>query len=400
MKKKDSIENVARIIVNRVKYHAPVMLDGEIDLRILENFGIDTSLPLFVFGNELSKPLLKAFSLAKKRIDFNFVTTKKSKCPFALYLPEKSVSFELLDAIKKLDINYKTNSLYIPHSENDYIKIGGKELELEYNNFSLEKHANIDGVLVSQRTIYASGNFTVIELCNSNKNATEIEIAYNKNLKHGYYVFNRHFGSLEIKNLYSQKCSYLNTNCDIKNIFFSCVDGVESSTNACIKFSQKIRLKPYHKKYIYFHFGDEKFVINSFDEIERIFDLSLKKCYKNFDVKIATLNKDFDEKFNNLFPKKIWLGWLSGKRDIEVEKEYIEDKEKILLRDKNKIFFNGNYNNFKRIFVFDGEEYRQIKVDNLAKENAIVVGKTSFVNSKTLHLDKIKSYLQICLQFK
>ena len=84
MNRKENIENVARIIVNRVRYHAPILFDGDVNFEILEDFGIDTSKPIFKFENELSKPLMKAFSLAKQKVNFNFVTTKKNEMPFCI----------------------------------------------------------------------------------------------------------------------------------------------------------------------------------------------------------------------------------------------------------------------------------------------------------------------------
>lgn len=400
MTKKKNIENLARIIANRVRYHAPVVYDGEVDFEVLEKFGVDLSLPIFKFENELSKPLIKAFSIAKKIVNFNLVATQKSKCNFALYLPTNSASLRLLQEINKLNINYKTNSLYIPHHEFDYIKVGGKELKLKYNNFCLEKYENFDGILVGERQFVASGEFTIIELCNSNKIDCEIEISFNKNLKNGYYYFKRNSYNLEIKNLFSQEYKYLNSNLSMKSIFFSCVDGVENSCDACIKFSEKIKLKACQKKYFYLHFGDIKISKLGLDEVEKIYEKATKKCYKNFDVRISTTDAKNDNYFNNILPRDIWISWLNGQKNKNLERQYIERKQEVVTRKNNKVYFDGNYENFKRIYIFDGDDFRQVRVENGAGENALVIGNTSFLNLKCFSLDKIKGKGQICLQFK
>ena len=42
-------------IVNRVKYHAPIVYDDNIDRRVLFENGIDINLPIFKFEKKLNK---------------------------------------------------------------------------------------------------------------------------------------------------------------------------------------------------------------------------------------------------------------------------------------------------------------------------------------------------------
>lgn len=401
MTKKEAIENLARIIVNRVKYHAPLTYDGEINFKLLEEFGIDLSLPVFKFENKLTKPLIKAFSLAKKVVDFNFVTTNKTNCPFALFLPREHVCLELLQNINKLNINYKSTSNFEPFFERDFLKINGKILDLKYNKYCLEKFENIDGVLVTQREFVCSGQTVFLELCNSNKIKTEIEISYNKNLQSGYYYFSKDNTGIKAVNLYNKNTTFLNANFEIKNSIFSCVSGVENSRYPCIKFLEKIVLKPFQRKVVFINYGEKRFSLKNEKEFENLFDFSFKKCCENFDLKIETMDKNLDEKINNLLPRDIWIAWANGKRDYEKEEEYLSFKNRLFLRKENKIIFSNNdFNGFKKIELFDGVKYRDIEIKHSCATNSLKIDRTSFMNLKTLSLDKISPHSQICLQFK
>lgn len=401
MRKNKSIENVARIIVNRVKYHAPIIYDDDIDFEILENFGIDTSLPIFKFEKEMSKPLLHAFKLAKKIVNFNLVTSHKTKSAFALFLPNQTPNLRLLQMINKLNINYKTNSSFQKIEEEDFLKFNGKELNLQFDDFTLVKHANIDGILVKETRFVCSGECIMIELSNSNSKQNEIAIKYHKNLPQGYYFFKKRKSSIEVQNLFSKDTKFFNTNLNKNDIYFSCVDGVESSTCACISFCQKVTLKPYQRKCFFINFGNACFSVKNQTDMEELLNLSRKKCYENFNVKVFSIDKDFDNTFNIKMPREIWVNWINGKRNAMLEDEYVNEKEKIvLIKNKRVEFVSLDYKKFREIDVFDGKKFREVFINNFSNENALVIGKTKFQNLKSFCLDKIQSKTQICLHFK
>ena len=401
MTRKENIENMARIIANRVRYHAPVVYDEDIDTSILEDFGIDISIPVFKFEKEMTKPLMKAFALARKLQNFNLVTTQRTKCPFALFLPVETVNLRLMQMVNKLNINYKSVSEYKPNFEIDYLKINGKLLNLAYNDFCLEKHESMDGVLVRQRLFVCSGESTIIELTNSNPYESEITIDFNRNLEKGNYLFKKQRGSICAKNLFTQEACYLNTNLPLSDIFFSSVDGVETSCFACIRFSRKISLKPYQKRVVFINFGQKQFRLTMQKDMELLFDLAKKKCYENFDMRVFSVDKQYDEKMNEVLPRDIWLAWLNGERDREKEAVYVLEKEKVFSRRDGKVVFNSyGYENLREVDIYDGKEFREIYIKNLSNENSLVIGKASFQNLRSFSLDKIKSKTQICLHFK
>ncbi len=401
MTKKEQIENVARVIANRVRYHAPVVYDGDIDVEELEKFGIDATLPIFKFEKHMTKPLMKAFSLAKKIVNFNLVVTEKTNCPFALFLPTESVNLRLVQMVNKLNINYKAISNYNPKFEVDYLKINGESLNLIFNDFVLERHKSIDGVLVTERRFVCSGECIILELCNSNSKQVEVVVDFNKNLRQGNYFFKKERSSLKIQDLFSIETCFLNTNFNLNNVFFSCIDGVENSCYARVKFNQKITLKPFQKKCFFINFGDKCFSVRSQDDMEDLLKLSKKMCYENFNVKIFTTNKKIDENFNTILPRNIWINWLNGKRDLSLEKEYVQEKEKIVLKEKDRVVFSAaDYKGYREIDIFDGKEFRSVFINNFSNENALLIGNARFQNLKSFCLDKIKPKTQICLHFK
>lgn len=401
MTKKEQIQNVARVIANRVRYHAPIVYDDDVDFKELEKFGIDVSLPIFKFEKQMTKSLMKAFFLAKKIVNFNLVVTEKTNCPFALFLPTESVNLRLVQMVNKLNINYKTVSNYNPKFEIDYLKINGETLNLNFNDFVLEKNKSIDGVLVTERRFVCSGECVILELCNSNSKQAEVIIDFNKNLRQGNYFFKKEKSSLRVQNLFSKELNFFNTNFNLNNLFFSCVDGVENSCFARIKFQQKIVLKPYQKKCYFINYGDKCFSVKTQKDMEDLLLLSKKKCYENFDVKIFTSEKKADERFNLIVPREIWINWLNGKRDLNLEKAYMQEKERIVLKKQNRVNFNAvDYKNFREIDIFDGREFRCVYINNFTNENALLIGSARFENLKSFCLDKIKPKTQICLHFK
>ena len=141
--------------------------------------------------------------------------------------------------------------------------------------------------------------------------------------------------------------------------------------------------------------------VRSKEDMDNLLQISKIKCYENFDFKISSIDREYDERINTILPRTIWLSWLKGQRDYEKENEYIKEKEKVFTRQKNHIVFvSENYNKIREVDIFDGKEFREIYVRNLAKEDSLIIGKAVFQNLRSLWLDKIKPKTQICLQFR
>ena len=135
--------------------------------------------------------------------------------------------------------------------------------------------------------------------------------------------------------------------------------------------------------------------------MEKIFTLAKNKCYENFDYKIYSSDKQFDDNVNLHLPRDIWISWLNGKREFEKEEEYIRLKNQIFAREKNRIvFLCENFRNLREIDFFDGREYREVYIKNFSSENSLVIGSAIFQNLRSFCLDKIKPKTQICLHFK
>ena len=55
MTKKEYIERVKNCILNRIRFHAPVTYDTDIDRRVLFENGINANYPIFKFDKVLDK---------------------------------------------------------------------------------------------------------------------------------------------------------------------------------------------------------------------------------------------------------------------------------------------------------------------------------------------------------
>ena len=91
MNKKEYIEKMASLIVNRVKFHAPKVKNEEVDFELLEVVGIDPKLPLFKYDKPLDGNFYHAFLQAKEKIKFNLILTQKPLISEKKALDRKSV---------------------------------------------------------------------------------------------------------------------------------------------------------------------------------------------------------------------------------------------------------------------------------------------------------------------
>ena len=119
MTKKEYIEKLKNLIVNRVKFHAPNIADDNVDFDLLAVVGIDNNLPIFKFDKPLDKIFYQAFLDAKKEVPFNLILTEEplvsekkiASLDNTFVMFEAEMGSSLLASIEKLNINYIQKAL-------------------------------------------------------------------------------------------------------------------------------------------------------------------------------------------------------------------------------------------------------------------------------------------------
>lgn len=360
MKKKEYVFKMANLIKNRVMYHAPIEYTGNVDFERIARRGIDLSLPIFVFEKDMSNELLLSFIEAQKQVRFNLIIDRCDRTCLKKIHNCFWVEGELLKHIKKLDINYKTNSRYKLEKIEDFLKIFDQEVYLEEKDFHLEGNIVKEGIIISAKKYLLSGECLEINVVNTNKQAKEISLEYNKNLPHGYYCFEKKKKSIKITSLMTNEEIYLNLNVEPTFSNFSCVTGVESSAFAKVNFKIKEELKAYEKRSYFINFGKNLFTLKNQQEMDFFYFLSQKKNCETFDIKIESDNKFFERSFNRYLPQKIWKAWIDGKQDLESENEYVNIKNSIVIKEKKGYkLLKSNYP-ITTIYGYDGKSYKKI----------------------------------------
>ena len=135
MKKSEYIQKAKNAILNRVRFHAPVVYDDKIDKKVLFLGGVDVNLPVFKFDKTLNKNLLKAFKLALKEEKFNLVfdalsVDRKMKKTLdvmdnVLVYDKQSSPISFVEMINKLNINYSASSNYNHEFKDKFFKVNG-----------------------------------------------------------------------------------------------------------------------------------------------------------------------------------------------------------------------------------------------------------------------------------
>lgn len=364
MKKKDYIFNMTNLIVNRVRFHAPLYAEN-VDLYQLKDAGIDLSLPVFFYENKLSKIMAKCFFEAQKQVDFNLIFTQAQ--PHA-----KKLKYVISDNkdLQKLNINYPSKSNFISKTNEKYITINGEKIDQNLQNYFLDGFVERDGVNCFVRECVLSGRNIFLQFLNTTSQEKTINFEINLPLKSGYYCFKKLHHAIKITRLLSGERMFFNFASKANNFTFSCVDGVENCTNARINLSCKLTLKPYQKCHYFYNFGSEKFTLFSLEEIEMFFDQCRKKNCEIFDVKIDSKIKNIDSKINYILPEKIYNAWLNGECDLDCEKEYLKLKNRFVLKVNNDFVLNetANLNSLK---IFNGNIFKDVLIVKNYDEKAI-----------------------------
>lgn len=407
MKKSEYIQKAKNTILNRVRFHAPVVYDDKIDKKVLFLGGVDVNLPVFKFDKTLNKNLLKAFKLALKEEKFNLVfdalsVDRKMKKTLdvmdnVLVYDKQSSPISFVEMINKLNINYSASSNYNLDFKDNFFKVNGVILNPSYKEFVLRQNLAFDGVYVDYSEFVLNGNNFLCGVKNHSSKTQKVDIELNISLKKGYYYFKKDGKSIMIENLISKDKTYLNFATRGCKFSFSQVDGLENSVFCCINARLTFSLEPKQEKTIFFNYGESKFGIDE-KKARCLKRVSIDKCCEIFNVKIKTKNPKFDLFFNTNLPKKIWLNWLNGDENSDLEDKYLSLKKMFVIGDKNFSFVSFKEIGLKEIGIFNGEYYKKILIVD-GNEKFLKVGKTFFYNINGVSNLSLCSHEPICLSF-
>lgn len=407
MRKKEYIQRAKNLILNRVKFHSPVVFNSNIDRDILKNNGIDTNLPIFKFEKKLTKRLLKAFILAQKEEKFNIVfsydsigkmSENKLKKLKNYLVYSKYSSSRFIENLDKMNINYQSFSNFNTKFQQKYFTVNDKVLNANFDMFSLSKKENIDDVVVDYNEFVLNGNNVFVKFLNTTNLTKKIECEFNFPLKNGYYFFKKCEKCVIIENLTTKQKFYFNFDCKGAKFDFSAVNGLENSVFCCVNVKFSVNLKPKQLSYVFFNFGIKKFLPKNLNSAANFFDFSRKICFNTFDLKVKTKNDEFDNFFNNTLPKKIWLAWVNCQRSVVLEEKY-KTYRKLFVSGKDEVTFNRfNEIGVREILIFNGTVYKKIYVI-CSDEKFVKIGKTTFFGTNCLSQKCLKDFQPISISF-
>lgn len=367
MTKKEYIQNLENLIVNRVKYHSPEKAEY-IDFSLLDAVGIDASYPIFIFDRSLDNIYYKAFYQAKKRVDFNLILTQKTKVSekrvkqlnktFIIYKEE--MGSILTHTLNSLNINYVTHSDFKNKLDGEYIKVDGQKIEYDYLPYFYTKKNFCHGVIVDSKIFLLNGKNYLINFTNTQNKVQKINFEFNLPLPRGYYSFKRGDNFIGIENLTSQAKAFFNYNLKNSKISFSTMCGIESCNFACINFFCQVELLPKENKKCYFNFGENKYCLKNPKEMQMFFEISQNKMNEIFDVKVLTRDNQFDQMFNLSLPRNIWEKWQNFEIDEKSENLWLKLKNEILNIQQNGIKISQEFKGLKEVKIYRNLGWKRV----------------------------------------
>lgn len=407
MKKRDYVEKAKNCILNRVKFHAPILYDGNVDKQTLSAFGVDADFPIFKFEKNLNNKLLKAFELAQKEENFNLLISSNcfqknkekvlKKIKNCVVYDNQTSPVSFLETINKMNINYQSSTNYNLKFKDKFVKVADQVLNPNFDDFNLQQTTVVGNFFVDYHEFVLNGNNILLKIQNKSRNLDELVIEMNIPLKKGYYFFKKNPKSIMVENLLTKQKFYLNFICKNAKFCFSNVDGLENSVFACLNVKFKMTLCENEEEFVFFNFGEEKFSLKSYKEIVDFKNLAFQKCCEIFNLKVLTKNPKFDFFFNKTLPKKIWINWLNGEVDEILEQKYITLK-RLFVNGKDEISLkNFKEIGLKEVGIFNGEYYKKILVVS-GQEKFLRVGRTFFwnINGITNHSLKSAEPMSVC----
>ncbi len=386
MRRKEYVEKVKNCILNRVRFHAPILFDTTLDKRALFELGVDLNKPVFKFDKKLSKSLARAFFLARKEEDFNLLISTNSfekekilKGLSCIVFNPDTCKASLLESINKLNINYSSASNYNPVFKDKFVKVQGKILNPHYEEFSLEQVFVQDEIFGQHCEFVLNGTNFYTKLQNKSKTERKVNFELNIPLEKGYYFFKRMTKCVCIENLMTGEKKFLNFTCRGAKFCFSEVDGLENSVFSCVNAKISLCLKPGEQTFVFFNFGPKKMPVRGEKEIEFLKQISYKECCEIFNLRVKTKNPKFDIFFNRTLPQRIWVNWANDKPELLLEEKYLTLKKLFLKEKENMNFVNFKEIGLRELGIFNGKYYKKIIVVQ-GEGKFLKVGKTFFYN--------------------
>lgn len=410
MRRKEYVEQAKNLILNRVRFHAPIVFDDEVDGRVLWGNGIDENLPVFKFEKTLTKSLVKAFSLAQQEEKFNLVicgenayhhniwcSRQLSKMRNTTILGEYC-SKRLLEMVNKLNINYASSTNFNLKFRDKFFCVNGTRFNPAFDDFCLCQQAVFDEVYVDYAEFVLNGQNIFAKVVNKSDKEKKLSIELNIPLEKGYYYFKKLDKAFLIENLLSKQKMFFNFLCGGAKFSFSNVDGLENSVFCCVNVKLLMTLRPKQRKILFFNLGQSKMAIRSCAEVEKLKQVAAVEAKKVFDVQVKTKNPQFDYFFNKTLPQRIWVNWLNGRVDESLEQKYVGYR-RLFVKGKEKIsFVNFAEIGLKELGIFNGEYYKKILFVG-GHERFLKVGGTFFYQIGQISTQTLQSREPVCLCF-
>jgi len=406
MTKKEYIEKLENLILQRVKYHAPNLNTLEIDYSLLDVVGIDKSYPIFLFKKPMNKVYLKAFENAKNKVDFNLILLEKplfnskklEKLEKTYLILKDEMGSNLYNTLDGLNINYITHSNFKNDVEGEYIKVNDQKLNFNYlPYYNTKKFAN-DGVIFDVKQFLLNGKNCLVNIINTRKEIKSAKVELNIPLPRGYYFFNRGCDFIEIQNLTTKEKAYFNFNIKNANVVFSNMSGIESCTFSVVNLTSEIKLLPGQKVSLFFNFGEKKTCIYNFKSIENFFNLSQIKMNEIFDVKVSSRDINFDNQFNRCLPQKIWEKWQKGEVYEEGINSWLKIKEKLIKSTEKGCQILSENKNIKEVRFFRNSQWKRVFLLH-NNSNYMYANKVKYYNYNLLTKEIFEKNNEIYLSF-
>ena len=407
MTKKEYIEKIKQTILNRLKFHAPVLYDDKLDLQILKEFDLDPSLPIFKISKPISKEIAKALILSKKEKNFNLIIEKDKVSKKIEKLLKKIDYFEinqgfspknLIETINKLNINYSASTNYNPIFKDKFFKINDQIQNPSYNEFCLSQSGIISNIDYTYKEFLLNGSNFYLKLKNTSDSPQKISVELNIPLPKGYYYFKKINHSVIIENLLSKEKLFLNHLCQGVKFCFSEINGLENSIFSCINAKISLNLPSKSEKFVFFNFSNAAFNLKTQHNIEKFLALSIQKSSEVFNLRVKTKNPKFDYFFNKTLPQKIWINWINQKYDENLEQKYSAYKRLFVIENGNITLKNFKDLGLKEVGIFNGEYYKKIYIVS-GDEKFLRIGNTQFLNIENISSYSLKSKEPINLCF-
>lgn len=368
MKKREYIEKLENLILNKLTFHAPNLKDGNIDYALLDAVGIDSKYPIFIFKKPLDDIYYKAFKYAKEKVKFNLIlyskplicSKKLNSLPLTYNFIEEELGSALLYTLDALNINYVAHSDYQFKDKGEYIKINNKELTLEFVPYYQRRKIKDGGVIFDITKFLLNGKNFIIKFTNPSNQIVKASFEINIPLPRGYYAYKKNIDCIEIENLTTYQKAYFNYHFKNGKIKFSNLSGIESCTYACINFFGEVELLGGQTKTCYFNYGDKRYLLTSPKDISYFFELSQIKMNEIFDIKISSHDKSFDDFFNRYLPLKIWENWENNGFDEKNENDWLKIKNQIVKFDKKGAIINESFKGLKEVRFYRNCRWKRV----------------------------------------